>query len=130
MNIGRLDHVNLRTNRLDQMVAWYSNVLGLVPGERPDFGFRGAWLYVGSHPMVHLVEVPAECAATDPKIEHFAFTAQGYKGFVARLRDNNVAFDAVRIPGLPIVQVNVADVDGNHIHVDFNAGEADLKDEM
>ena len=37
MQIGKLDHVNLRTTQLDTMIAWYENVLGLTNGPRPGF---------------------------------------------------------------------------------------------
>ena len=56
MGIERLDHVNVVTTRLDEMVTWYQTVLGLTLGPRPNFPFPGAWLYAGDHPVVHLVE--------------------------------------------------------------------------
>ncbi|MFK7881713.1 VOC family protein [Roseobacter sp.] len=123
MKIERLDHVNIRTNNLDAMIAWYARVLGLEAGARPDFGFRGAWIYVGEHPAVHLVEVTEECASIAPKIEHFAFSASGYADFLQGLEDNGVASNVARVPGLPLVQVNIVDPDGNHIHVDFSTEE-------
>ncbi|MGZ2256378.1 VOC family protein [Roseobacter sp. A03A-229] len=123
MEIQRLDHVNVRTSKLDEMIQWYEKYLGLKSGPRPDFGFGGAWLYSGDHAMVHLVEVEQDCASVEPKIEHFALKATGYSAFIKRLEDNGIVADVVRVPGLPIVQVNVEDCDGNHIHVDFPADE-------
>jgi NADPH:quinone reductase-like Zn-dependent oxidoreductase len=41
MQIEKLDHVNLRTTQLDSMIDWYSNVLGMRSGDRPDFPFSG-----------------------------------------------------------------------------------------
>ncbi|MCV3271865.1 VOC family protein [Roseobacter sinensis] len=125
MEISRLDHVNLRTSNLEAMADWYTRVLGLQRGPRPDFGFPGAWLYIGDHAVVHLVGVSEECASIAPKIEHFAFRATGFDTLMARLDDSGIAPDVVRVPGLPIVQVNLADVDGNHIHIDFDSAEAD-----
>ncbi|MEM6887609.1 MAG: VOC family protein [Pseudomonadota bacterium] len=123
MEIKRLDHVNVRTNKLDDMVHWYETYLGLKSGWRPDFSFPGAWLYSGDHPMVHLVHVDEECASIQPKIEHFAFTATGYPAFMDKLRANGASGKVVRVPGLPIIQVNVEDCDGNHVHIDFPADE-------
>ncbi len=42
MGITSLDHVNLRTTRLDEMIEWYCNVLGMRVGPRPPFPFPGA----------------------------------------------------------------------------------------
>ncbi|MEM9250178.1 MAG: VOC family protein [Pseudomonadota bacterium] len=123
MEIQRLDHVNVRTSRLEEMVRWYEAYLGLTNGPRPDFGFGGAWLYKGDHPMIHLVEVAQDCASVEPKIEHFAFTATGFHALVARLEADGIEPGVVHVPGLPIVQVNVEDCDGNHIHIDFPKDE-------
>ena len=57
MQLGRLDHINLRTNQLAKMIDWYSTTLGMKTGPRPNFPFPGAWMYAGDHPIVHLVEV-------------------------------------------------------------------------
>ena len=51
-----LDHVNIRTARLDEMSKFYEDVLGLKRGKRPSFQFGGAWHYCGSNAIVHLVE--------------------------------------------------------------------------
>lgn len=123
MEINRLDHVNVRTSKLDEMIRWYETFLGLQNGPRPDFGFRGAWLYAGEHAVVHLVEVNQECASVEPKIEHFAFQATGYADFVKKLEAQGIKFKLLHVPGWPIVQVNVEDCDGNHIHVDFQESE-------
>jgi hypothetical protein len=32
-------------------------------------------------------------------------------------------FRRVAVPGFPIVQINIWDPDGNHLHVDFDPGE-------
>lgn len=123
MQVQRLDHVNVRTSRLSEMVEWYEENLGLKRGLRPDFGFGGAWLYIGDDPVVHLVEVARDCASVEPKIEHFAFAATGYAELIATLEANGIAPRIVKVPGMPIVQVNVTDCDGNHIHIDFSADE-------
>ncbi len=124
--IERLDHVNLRTTRLAEMVAWYGRILGLEPGPRPPFGFAGAWLYGGGNPIVHLVEISAEAARPDDlALEHAAFRATDFANFIKQLDDNDVTYRLARTPVFPIVQVNIWDPDGNHLHVDFDAAEAE-----
>lgn len=125
MPLTGLDHVNIRTAKMDAMIAWYDDVLGLRAGPRPDFGFPGAWLYLGAHPIVHLVEVDHDVEVTDRiSLEHFAFRATGLKAFLANLEERKIDARVSQVPGMPIVQVNVFDPEGNHIHVDFDAAEA------
>jgi catechol 2,3-dioxygenase-like lactoylglutathione lyase family enzyme len=126
MPIGRLDHVNLRTHRLEEMVAWYERVLDMPSGPRPDFPFPGAWLYADGLPTVHL----NGCDHVGPQsgdlaLEHFAFKASDLKSFVARLKRLGERFEVAFVPGAPVLQINVWDPDGNHIHIDFAAAEAE-----
>lgn len=124
MKVRSLDHVNLRTARLAEMIDWYGDVLGLRPGPRPAFSFGGAWLYIGELAGIHLVEVSdAPATGTDLRLEHFALGATGLPEFLEKLKAKSVAHDLRRVPGFPIVQVNLHDPDGNHIHVDFDVAE-------
>ena len=86
MALNALDHVNIRTARLSELISFYTKVLGLRPGTRPAFRFPGAWLYCGERAALHLIEVPEPPEAPDPRIEHFAFRAQGLADFLAHLR--------------------------------------------
>ncbi len=125
MQLNKLDHVNIRTANLDNMVAWYRDVLGMESGDRPPFPFPGAWLYAGDHAAVHLVGVEEAPRSVEPNIEHFAMSATGLADFVERLNASGTEFQAVRVPGINILQINVYDCDGNHIHIDFSSEEAD-----
>jgi catechol 2,3-dioxygenase-like lactoylglutathione lyase family enzyme len=129
MALSYLDHVNIRTARLSAMAAFYREVLGLEAGERPPFRFDGAWLYCGDKAAIHLVEVPQAPETGQPRIEHFAFRADGLAGFLKRLRDREIAYRISIVPGLELRQVNIFDPDGNHIEIAFPAEEqADLSD--
>ncbi|MDA8586397.1 VOC family protein [Rhodobacteraceae bacterium] len=124
MPITSFDHVNVRTTKLDEMLDWYAAILGLYSGPRPNFGFPGAWLYLGDHALVHLVGIDGALAEPNKvSLEHFALRATGLKEFLAKLEAKNIEAKVARVPGLPIVQVNVFDPEGNHIHVDFDAAE-------
>lgn len=129
MALSYLDHVNIRTARLGAMTEFYQDALGLEAGERPPFRFDGAWLYCGDKAAVHLVEVPQAPETGQPRIEHFAFRAEGLAGFLDRLRDREIAYRISIVPGLELRQVNIFDPDGNHIEIAFGADEeADLSD--
>ena len=125
MGLERLDHINVCTTQLERMKAFYSEVLGMPSGPRPNFTFGGAWMYVGSHPCVHLVERQQLTPTTgDLRLQHFAFKAQDLGGFLARLKDLGVPYRVGIVDDFEICQINVNDPDGNHIHVDFPLAEA------
>lgn len=122
MPLIRLDHVNIRTTQLEVMVDWYTTILGMCAGDRPDFPFPGAWMYANDVPMVHLVgiEGPPAAGAEQPlKLEHFAFTATDITAFENRLDTLGERYQRAQVPSTNIVQLNVWDPDGNHIHIDF-----------
>ncbi len=126
MQIKKLDHVNVRTTQLDQMVDWYTTVLGMQSGNRPDFPFPGAWMYAGDSPVVHLVGIngePAVGAEAKLKLEHFALSATGCKRFIEQLEAAGERYKRGELKDFNIVQINVWDPDGNHIHIDFPADE-------
>ena len=122
MQIGALDHVNVRTTQVDAMADWYERILGMRRGRRPDFPFPGAWLYAGDHAAVHLVGIdgpPAAGSETALKLEHFAFSATGRAAFESRLNELGEAYRISKVPGFGLTQINIWDPDGNHIHIDF-----------
>ena len=124
--IARLDHVNIRTANLQLLVRFYSDVLGLVEGERPPLGFPGAWMYAGDAPVIHLVGVPEQPTPSGSlRLEHFAFSASGLPAFLARLGAHDVEHRQSRQPGTGNVVINLRDPDGNRLHVDFAASEAE-----
>ena len=126
MQIQRLDHVNLRTTQLDKMIAWYSDILGLRQGERPDFGFPGAWMYAGDTAVVHLVGIDGAAGVgseVELKMEHFALTATDATAFEARLNATDTPYRRAVLEQTRTVAFNISDPDGNHIHVDFSSDE-------
>lgn len=123
MQIGELEHVNLRTPDLARAVRWYERVLGMRSGDKPDVDQVFAWMYSGSKPTVHIVEAKSVKPIENPTLEHFSFSAKGLKSFLELLRREQVAYSTILVPGVNI-QVNVFDPDGNHIHIDFDMAEA------
>jgi catechol 2,3-dioxygenase-like lactoylglutathione lyase family enzyme len=129
MALSNLDHVTIQTARLAELTGFYAEVLGLDPGARPSFRFPGAWLYCDGRAAVHLIELQEAPNAGDPRIEHFAFRAEGLSDFLAQLRARGVAYSTAIVPDLEIRQVHIRDPDGNHVEIAFGAQEeADLSD--
>jgi catechol-2,3-dioxygenase len=115
-----LDHVNLRTANLAGMTEFYCNVLGLRSGPRPAFAFAGAWLYCGERAVVHLVEIDQAANPTGAlRLEHFAFSANGFEELVAALTLAKVEHRVSKLVGSETRQINLRDPDGNRVHVDF-----------
>jgi catechol 2,3-dioxygenase-like lactoylglutathione lyase family enzyme len=127
VTLKSLDHVNLRTANLAAMVAWYGRVLDMHPGSRPGFDFPGAWLYADGKPIIHLigVETAPGADAGDLRLEHFAISASGIKDLMACIKTDGLRHRFNHIKDFGVLQVNLWDPDGNHIHVDFNPAEAE-----
>ena len=113
MPILNLDHVNIRTAELARTTAFFTDVLGLTVGWRPDFQFPGAWLYVGAKDLVHLVEVTRPAAASKGSaLDHFAFAIDDYDAAVRALEAAGMAFQPLVSPGGDIRQLFVTELNG------------------
>ena len=123
MGLLYLDHVNIRTARLEEMEAFYRDVLGLQLGPRPPFSVGGRWLYCGDRAAVHLVEVPRTPETGEPRLEHFAFRANALAEFTRKLEGFVIPYEVSIVPELEIRQVNIFDPDGNHIEIAFGSEE-------
>lgn len=56
-NIEAIHHVSLIVSETARALAFYVEVLGLETIPRPELGFPGAWLAIGSR-QLHLLELP------------------------------------------------------------------------
>lgn len=116
----RLDHATINTADLEATIGFFREYLGLRPGDRPDFGFPGAWLYPedGDHPIVHLVAVD-EAKELGGTVDHLAFRGDDLAAYVDRLRANGAEFRMTAVPGTPLSQVHHHDPNGVKIEVTF-----------
>lgn len=127
MQIKSLDHINIRTENIEEMARWYTEVLGMVRGFRPKLNSDGVWMYIGDLPVVHLIHVSDKAGAGSEqplKLEHAAFSATGRDAFEARLREMGLPFRRSDLKEVNVIQMNVWDPDGNHLHIDFPADES------
>lgn len=57
-NILSLNHVSIIVSNTQRSLSFYRDMLGLeVDASRPDLGYSGAWLFIGTQ-QIHLLEVP------------------------------------------------------------------------
>ena len=123
MSLTRLDHVTINCADLVRSREFYSGVLGMTDGDRPPFGFPGAWLYVGDRPVVHLIGGQNEAGiCTTGSVDHVAFAGADLPAMRSRLRSLNVEFDERGVPGRPLRQLFLKDPDGVTIEINFLNG--------
>ena len=120
MAIRGIDHINIGTHRLEETRAFFRDVLGLTEGWRPDFPFGGAWLYAGDGAVVHLVQLAeAKGPSNDAALDHFAFRIDDHDDVVRRLEAAGVSFRSIDIPGTPIRQIFIRDLNGVNIELNY-----------
>lgn len=96
IRLGGLNHANISTVKLAETIAFFTRVLGLTVGPRPDFNFPGAWLYWRDQAVVHLVERgPKE---PDGALDHVSFTVEDFDAATKRLDEMGVPYRASPIP--------------------------------
>jgi glyoxylase I family protein len=107
-------HVSINVADVDAALAFYVDVLGLsVRGDRPDFGFGGAWLDAGAGgQQVHLIEGQAP----DGLGQHFALRVDGLDDVVAELRGRGLKVSDPQPVG-PSRQAFVTDPSGNLVEL-------------
>ena len=137
--IRALHHIARVTRRPDASRAFYRDVLGFRELPRPNFSFRGAWLY-NYGVQIHIIE-NRDLAPTlpnpeiDTRANHVAFAADGMGPVKQSLREHGIEYrENINAGG--IHQIFFQDPDGHHIeiavHSDPSIGhvEPDSADEV
>jgi len=129
--IEGLDHYNVAPADLERSRIFYTEVLGLTVGDRPNFTVPGVWLYAAGRPLVHLAvrKVAGEQSPTG-RFNHIAFNATDLNGTIAHLEKCGVAFEVVKVPPMPNhprsggTQIFLKDPDNVAIELQFTAAES------
>lgn len=122
MAILDLDHVNIRTTELAKTIGFFTEVLGLRVGWRPDFNFGGAWLYAGEKDVVHLVEVGRPSAPSDGSaLDHFAFAIDDFEDARRRLERAGIAYRETAAPNGGIRQFFITELNGVTLELNCRA---------
>lgn len=97
-NIDQIHHCSLLVADTKRSLQFYCNVLGMaVEPERPDLEFPGAWLRIGEHQQIHLLELPNPDADVDRpehggRDRHVALNVRDLQLIENALREAGVAF--------------------------------------
>ncbi len=123
MRVTRFHHVSVNTNgvALDDMVAFYRNVLGLGDKPRPDIpGIPGHWHQVGDQEL-HLVGAAPQGTPIDSTGNHYCVTVADLDAAIAELEALGVEYQRA-VQGQGTVQIWISDPAGNTIELQQDAG--------
>lgn len=121
MPIAGLDHYALLASDPERTVRFYSDVVGLHLGYRPALSFEGAWLYVGTDPIVHVIFGRDFAEGGTGAVDHLAFRANGnVDDAIAKLQAHNVPYSMRTIERTGVVQVFFRDPDQVGVELNFS----------
>jgi catechol 2,3-dioxygenase-like lactoylglutathione lyase family enzyme len=115
-----LGHVTVRSTDFDRTERFYSGLLGLRPGPRPDLGLPGRWYYLGDDAVLHVLAAAGHAEAARQPIDHFAFKATDMPAVEQRLRAAGQAFVVHPLPGTTVLQLFLTDPDGARVELSFD----------
>jgi catechol 2,3-dioxygenase-like lactoylglutathione lyase family enzyme len=124
MTIAGMNHFTILTDDVGATVAFYRDLLGLVEGARPAFGFPGAWLYADSQPVLHVIGGRARSELKAGVIDHMAFSASGLAATLAALDTKHVEYQCRQQTGSGVWQVFFHDPNGAKVELDFAREES------
>jgi catechol 2,3-dioxygenase-like lactoylglutathione lyase family enzyme len=125
MPVTALHHYTIRCtpDELQPLVDFYTRVMRLEVGARPEIPAPGAWLYAQGQPIVHLY---AHLAHADPAVspptgplDHISFRTRGLQEMRRHLASLGVAYAEAPIPGWNIHQLFLHDPRGLKIEMTF-----------
>ena len=118
MKVRRFHHVSVNSNGapIEEIVAFYRDVLGLDDLERPEIpGIPGHWHSVGDQEL-HLVGAPPRGTRIDSTGHHYCFTVDDIEVAIGELEDRGIEYQRA-IQGEGTVQIWVNDPAGNTIEL-------------
>jgi glyoxylase I family protein len=122
MKVTRFQHVSVNSNGapLDEMVAFYQEVLGLGDKWRPDIpGIPGHWHTVGDQEL-HLVAAPPTGRAIDPTGHHYCVGVDDLEAAIAELEERGIQYERA-VQGAGVVQIWISDPAGNTVELQQEA---------
>ena len=124
MPVNALHHYTIRCapDDLPELVDFYTRVMRLEVGARPEIPAPGAWLYAGGQPIVHLYANQDQRDArrdTIRHVDHISFRSHGLREMREHLSAAGVPYTEAPIPGWDLHQVFVQDPHGMKIEMTF-----------
>ena len=138
MAIKTFEHVLILAEDLEKTKNFYVNLLGLEAGFRPEFPFKGYWLYLKSNKeaaCIHLamrkqdegqdyyIGKKSDVKSGSGAIDHVAFNADDIEGMKSKLEKELVQYTHRKIPGFPLEQLFIDDPDGVKVELNYKINQ-------
>jgi catechol 2,3-dioxygenase-like lactoylglutathione lyase family enzyme len=137
MQVRTLDHVNIRSARPEETVAFFTDVLGMVckapPGAKP--GGRGGWVYdLNDPPVIHIGPAEARYPGDDENaapreapqgsgaIHHLALECVGFGEMLDKLKAAGLSVVINEVPQRELRQIFVDEPNGVTLELNFRGG--------
>ncbi len=118
--IESVNHLARQTKRLEEMRAFYRDVLGFREIERPNFNFPGAWLF-NYGLQIHLIVDDQANNRTGGEIStraaHLALHVLDTNEVERLLNAHHIPFVKNYVADRNVTQIFFHDPDGNHIEI-------------
>ena len=133
MALESMDHLSIRTIKIEETREFYETAMGMTVGNRPPLPFPGYWMYLEDKAVIHIVGIDQD----DPSglidylgdvdlddlngggaVDHLAFRASNPEGLIARLNTLDVPYRERKVPELNLFQLFLEDP--NNITLELN----------
>lgn len=133
MALESMDHLSIRTIKIEETREFYETAMGMTVGNRPPLPFPGYWMYLEDKAVIHIVGIDQD----DPSglidylgdvdlddlngggaVDHLAFRASNPEGLIARLNALDVPYRERKVPELNLFQLFLEDP--NNITLELN----------
>lgn len=142
MAIKKLDHVNFITEDMPATIAFYTNTVGLIHGERmvgADEGMEYFYIPGHTHSVLHVADVnkggkspafhrlakvpSAKDTLSTGTIDHFCLLQDlaDYEAVIAKLNTQKVIYETYCHPGDKLKQIWIIDPSGLRVELNFAA---------
>ena len=120
MAVTGLDHYALLTTDGERTTRFYTEVVGLEVGYRPQLAFEGVWLYAGGQPIVHIIFGKPISTRETGAVDHLALKAVGsVQHTLARLATHGFEYTSRVLERTGVTQVFFRDPDGVGVELNF-----------
>ena len=133
MALKTFEHVLILADDVDKTKDFYVDILGLEVGYRPDFPFKGYWLYLKDNKdaCIHLamrkqdtgqdyyIGKKDDVKSGSGAIDHVAFNADDIEGMKSKLDKISMEYTHRKVPGFPLEQLFIMDPDGVKVELNY-----------
>jgi catechol 2,3-dioxygenase-like lactoylglutathione lyase family enzyme len=120
MAVTGLDHYALLTSDVAKTTRFYTEVVGLEVGFRPQMTFEGVWLYAGGEPIVHIISGKPIPTRETGAVDHLALKATGdVNAALEKIKAHGVEYTMRKLERTGVTQVFFRDPDGVGVELNF-----------